>query len=165
MGSGPEDHDGLAEPVGRLVAELGANLLTGGGRGVMATVSRAFCATPGRLGHSIAVLPAREDDPLCAPRPGYPNPWVEIAIRTHLPLSSDRGTEVLSRNHINVLSSDAVVALPGGAGTASETRLALRYERPLLAFLGVGGEIDGLAPGVPIARSIREVEDFLRSVL
>ena len=30
----------------------------------------------------------------------------------------------MSRNHVNVLSSDVVVALPGGPGTLSELRLA-----------------------------------------
>jgi predicted Rossmann-fold nucleotide-binding protein len=41
---------------------------------------------------------------------------------------------MLSRNHINVLSADAVVALPGGAGTRSEIDLAKRYGIPLIAY-------------------------------
>src|SRR5262249_34546586 len=50
---------------------------------------------------------------------GYPNEWVELTIFTHLP---DRGTDgalASSRNHLNVLSADAIVALPGGEGTES----------------------------------------------
>lgn len=67
------------------------------------------------MGMAIGVLPCREDDPHCQPKPGYPNPWVEVPLVTHLPLSEPRGTEPLSRNHIIVLSSAAVIALPGGA--------------------------------------------------
>lgn len=43
---------------------------------------------------------------------------------THLPLSGPFGTEDRSRNHISILSSDVVVALPGGDGTSSELQLA-----------------------------------------
>lgn len=46
------------------------------------------------------------------------------------------GQEALSRNHINILTSDVVVALPGGPGTASEVRLALHYGKPVVLFLG-----------------------------
>ena len=39
------------------------------------------------------------------------NRFVELPIRTHLHLSGAQGTELASRNHINVLSSDVVIAL------------------------------------------------------
>jgi uncharacterized protein (TIGR00725 family) len=116
MGSGKSEHAALAEPLGTWLACEGVHLLTGGGRGVMTAVSRAFCAVAGRAGLSIGVLPGdgwgRSPD-------GYPNPWIELAIRTHLPLRGPEGGALLSRNHINVLSADAIVALPGGAGTAA----------------------------------------------
>jgi len=164
IGSGGERHERLATDVGRLLAGLGAHLLTGGGQGVMAAVSEAFAATLGRQGIVVRVLPCKEGDP-CTPKDGYPNPWVEIPIRTHLPHSGERGTEPSSRNHINVLSSAAIVALPGGAGTASEAALALRYGRPIIAYLGPTGEIPRLDARVPVARSIDEVERFLEGVL
>jgi uncharacterized protein (TIGR00725 family) len=129
MGAGREGHRALARPVGVLVAELGFHLLTGGGPGVMAEVSRAFVETPRRDGLAIGVLPGG-----AASKPGYPNPYVELAIRTHLPLTGEEGTRPESRNHVNVLSADRVVALPGGAGTRSEVVLALRYGRPLRLF-------------------------------
>jgi predicted Rossmann-fold nucleotide-binding protein len=59
---------------------------------------------------------------------------VELAIYTHLPYSGTQGAHDLSRNHINVLSSAAIVALPGEAGTASEVALAVRYGKPVIAF-------------------------------
>src|SRR5690349_12237256 len=93
MGSGTDEHAALAEPLGRWVAEQGYDLLTGGGAGVMAAACRGFAAVPDRRGVSVGVLPA-------GPPPGYPNPWVDVAIRTHLPRRGKEGTDVLSRNHI-----------------------------------------------------------------
>ncbi len=134
MGSGVEAHEDLAEPLGRAIAEAGWHLLTGGGRGTMRATSRAFNETAGRAGLSIGVLPSREEGADGRAPDGYPNPWVEVAIYTHLPLSGAAGTGPDSRNHMNVLSADAVVALPGGAGTWSEIELSLRYRRPLAIF-------------------------------
>jgi uncharacterized protein (TIGR00725 family) len=164
IGSGSEDHRAAAEAVGALLANLGVHLLTGGGRGVMAAVSRAFAETPGRAGLVIGVLPCLEGDPTRS-KEGYPNEWIEIVIPTHLPLSGERGTEPMSRNHINVLASNAVIALPGGPGTASEAELAVRYGRPILAFLESPGQIPGLPTDVPVVCSLGEVETFLRSAL
>ena len=132
MGSGVDSHEDLAVPLGRAIASAGWHLLTGGGAGTMTATSRAFAETPGRAGLCIGVLPGAEDGH--GEPDGYPNPWVEVAIRTHLPLSGAAGTGPDSRNHINVLSADAVVALPGSAGTRSEIALALRYERPLALY-------------------------------
>jgi uncharacterized protein (TIGR00725 family) len=164
IGSGSEEHLSEAEPVGRLLARLGVHLLTGGGQGVMTAVSRAFAETPGRAGLVIGVLPCREGEP-SRPKEGYPNPWVEVVIPTHLPLSGVRGTDPMSRNHINVLASNAVVALPGGPGTGSEAELAVRYGRPILAYLETAGQIPGLPTDIPVVRSVGEVEVFLKSAL
>jgi uncharacterized protein (TIGR00725 family) len=134
MGSGVDEHDELARPVGELLAELGVNLLTGGGHGVMTAVSRAFVRSPRASGISIGVIPCASLSNRARQKPGYPNPFVELPIFTHLPLSGDEGTADLSRNHINVLTSDAIVALPGGDGTASEVTLARRYGKPVMMF-------------------------------
>lgn len=153
MGSGSEAHRELAAPLGRLIAELGCHLLTGGGGGVMASVSAAFVAVQPRAGRSIGVLPGPDS------RPGYPGPSVEIPIRTHLPLSGALGTDARSRNHVNVLSSDVVIALPGGEGTRSEVELAIRYRRPVLLF----GPRDAFRewPRAEHAETLEEVARFL----
>ena len=39
-----------------------------------------------------------------------------------------------ARNCINVLSSDVVVACPGGTGTISEIALALKYGKPVIVL-------------------------------
>ena len=163
MGSGTSSHADRAAPLGRWLAQRGVHLLTGGGGGVMAAVSRAFHESPDRLGMVIGILPCEEGS--TRPKPGYPNEWVELPIYTHLPLSGTRGREPLSRNHINVLTSDVIIALPGGAGTASETALALSYGRPIVAYLEQRDDIEGLSSEVPVRNSLDEVCQFVESVL
>lgn len=148
IGSGLEEHDELASPLGALLASLGVNLLTGGGKGVMTSVSRAFTGAPRRRGISIGIIPCRSESERTTPKDGYPNPFVELPIYTHLPHSGNRGQEDLSRNHIIILSSAAIIALPGSAGTASEVALARRYGKPVIA--------------ISRATDISEVEKFLR---
>ena len=144
-----------------MLAEMGVHLLTGGGGGAMESVSRAFYETPGRRGCVIGILPSAEGDPLRRPKPGYPNRWVEIPIATHLPLSGEHGQDDPSRNHINILSADAVVALPGGSGTLSEVKLALRYEKPVVAFLEDRAELPEIPEQVPVVGEVAGVRSFL----
>ena len=134
----------------------------------MAAVSESFHDTPNRRGLVIGILPCDESSTNPKegyPKEGYPNQWVEIPVQTHLPLSGDRGTEPLSRNHINVLTSDLVVALPGDTGTLSEVRLAIKYERPVIAFLESDQEIPGLPDGVPVSSSLEGVQTFVLTQL
>lgn len=163
MGSGSDSHEARAEALGRALAALEVHLLTGGGRGVMESVSRAFASVPNRVGRVIAVLPAAEGRN--GPPEGYPNPWIEIPVQTHLPLRGARGGDAMSRNHVNVLTSDVVVVLPGGAGTLSEARLAIRYGTPVVAHLVDRTEFSGLPAEVPLASDLAQVVDFIRAAL
>jgi predicted Rossmann-fold nucleotide-binding protein len=135
----------------------------------MEEVSRAFFETRPRAGLVLGIVPANVE-PLEAIEsrrpsaveydvpPGYPNEWVEIAIYTHLPDSGPEGTLRSSRNHINVLSADAIVALPGREGTVAEMWLATQYGVPILAY----GDAHGPTPyGIPRAQTIDEVREFL----
>lgn len=169
MGSGSARHAQLAEPLGRALARLGVHLLTGGGAGVMESVSRAFSAVPGREGLVIGILPAGDTRPDRAEAdpgtpPGYPNPRVELAIRTHLDYRGDDGSGLRSRNHINILSSDVVIALPGSSGTASEVELAIRYHRPLI-LLGDTTRAERIPGSVPTAETVDEAVEFVRRAL
>lgn len=161
MGSGEVEWAERTTDLGQWLAGKGVHLLTGGGRGVMASISRAFFDVPERKGSVIGVLPCQADDPDCRPKEGYPNPWVEIPIVTHLPLSGSQGADPLSRNHINILSSDIIIALPGGAGTLSEVMLAVKYQRPLVAYLHERSELSGLPPTVPIVNTLEGVQEFV----
>jgi predicted Rossmann-fold nucleotide-binding protein len=130
---------------------------------VMAAVSRAFVGVRPRRGRAIGVLPSNESRR--APRQGYPNTWVEIPIVTHLPASGEAGETAQSRNHLNILSADVVVVMAGGAGTRSEARLALRYRRPVVAYLADRSEVPGLPAEIPLATSLSAVQRFVRAAL
>lgn len=161
MGSGTSEYADIAEPLGTWLAGLPVHLLTGGGPGVMTAVSRAFATVEPRQGSVIGIVPGTATDSGYLAKPGYPNPHVEIPLYTHLPLSGEQGCEPMSRNHINVLSSDLIIALPGGTGTLSEVTLALRYGKPLVALLPVGFDIPGLSTDVPRARGLAAVQAFV----
>jgi predicted Rossmann-fold nucleotide-binding protein len=165
MGSSTRAFEDLAAPLGRWLASAGVHLLTGGGVGSMEAVSRAFAEVEPRAGLVVGVLPADLPDGIAVPRAGYPNPSVELAIFTHLPLSGITGTDPRSRNHINILSSDVVIVLPGNEGTESEMTLAVRYQKPVIAFFG-DHMVDWQPPeGIPVARTMAEVEAVVRTVL
>jgi uncharacterized protein (TIGR00725 family) len=161
MGSGTNEHDALGRDIGELLARLGVNLLTGGGRGVMTSVSRAFVQGSRNRGICIGIIPCFSETERAKPRDGYPNQYVELAIYTHLPHSGPRGKEDLSRNHINILSSVAVIALPGEHGTATEVSLAVDYKKPVIAYSPERQLVEHFPRSVPRATSLREVEEFL----
>ena len=102
-----------AHEVGRLIALEEWVLLTGGrNEGVMAEASRGASCAGGLV---IGVLPGDSIDEAA--------PHVDVAIPTGM---GD------ARNAINVLASQVVIALPGGAGTVSEIALALKSGRPVV---------------------------------
>lgn len=102
-----------ARQIGSLIAAEGWVLLTGGrASGVMDACSRGAKDAGGLV---VGVLP--DTDTLRA------SSAIDIAIRTGL---GD------ARNVVNVLSSDVVIALPGGAGTLSEVALALLACKPVI---------------------------------
>jgi uncharacterized protein (TIGR00725 family) len=110
-----------ARQLGRLVAEAGWVVLTGGRpAGVMEAASAGAKSVPGSL--TIGVLPSGPDGPVSA--------HVDVALFTAM---GD------ARNAINVLASDVVVACGvEGPGTASEVALALKAGRPTI-LLAAGG--------------------------
>ncbi len=163
MGSGTDAHRDRASDLGLWLGSQGVHLLTGGGPGVMEAVSKAFCSVRARAGKSIGVLPGQVNDGMYHPIPGYPNPWVELPVRTHLPLSSFHGTQLESRNHINILTPDVIVALPGSHGTASEVQLAVQYGKPLVAYVSASTEIPGLPDGIYVESDFEKVKSFVRS--
>ena len=133
FGSGRSQHGNaeLAYQVGKLVGQCDVHLLTGGGQGVMADASRGFVesAPAGRL--AIGVLPSAKD--WTQPKRGYPNPWVQLPIVTHL--AGTNPSAMTSRNPINVLSVSQAIILHGSAGTLAEAKLCCQLERPALVLL------------------------------
>lgn len=165
VGSGSDEHTELAHEIGELLAMLEVNLLTGGGRGVMASVSRAYTQAARKRGICIGIIPCSSTRERDKPKQGYPNEFVELPIFTHLPYSGHRGTDDLSRNHINALSCSAIIALPGGAGTATEVALALEYNKPVIVYSADASLTQSFPKAVQRATTIGEVRIFLRKHL
>ena len=74
------------------------------------------------------------------------------------------GADAFSRNHVNVLTSDVIIALPGSTGTASEVALSIHYGRPLVLF-GELARARDLPDEVATASSVDEVIAFVRDAL
>lgn len=114
IGSGRSDPkwDSWAEAIGREIAKAGAVLVCGGLSGVMAAAAKAAKEAGGT---TIGILPGTD--------PKEANPGITIPIPTGL----GEG-----RNLIVVQSSDALIAVGGGAGTLSEIGFALKLRKPLI---------------------------------
>jgi predicted Rossmann-fold nucleotide-binding protein len=167
--------DGRARAVGRIVADFGCHLLTGGGGGAMEIVARHFCETPGRAGRSIGVLPGSGEGfagaKLGAVTPyrltskqRYPNPWIEVPVYTHLPGSDPKGAN--SRNILNMASGDIVIVLAGGNGTQAELEIALGLGKPVIAFIGRDDRVGSYSFGsLPKGTTVVEDERSLLEAL
>lgn len=106
---------GLAFRLGQLVAAGGDVLLCGGrAEGVMDAAARG---ARDRGGLTVGILPGSDPDQAAAS--------IDLAVATGLGQA---------RNAVNVLSSDAVVACAGGAGTLSEVALALKSGKLVVAL-------------------------------
>jgi predicted Rossmann-fold nucleotide-binding protein len=178
-----KDYVDLANTVGGAIADQGFHLLTGGGGGLMEAVGLAFLREKEellkankRVGSLISIIRAKQLPELDEQKRHWEankdNKLGEIVIRTHLPFSGENGRDTLSRNHINALSSDLVVVLPGGSGTFSEMQLAWEYEKHIMVYLGTHGKVGGkssadlrnvfLGEQVRIGNSKVELERWLR---
>ena len=135
MGGGQVDDDvlDLARQLGAGIAQRGWVLLNGGrNAGVMAASARGAKQVGGTV---VGVLPDRDAR--------QASPDLDVAIVTGL---GD------ARNVINVLSSDVVIACPGGAGTLSEVALALKNGKPVILL--------GFEPG-PALEAYRQTGQLL----
>ncbi|GAC1354362.1 MAG: hypothetical protein NVSMB42_11980 [Herpetosiphon sp.] len=117
--------EGASPEICRLAYDLGAAIATSGwtllngGRNV-GTMDAAARGAHDHGGLTIGILPDSTRE-----RASY---YIDIPVLTGM---GD------GRNYLNVLSSQVVIALPGGAGTLSEIALALKIGRPviLLGFI------------------------------
>ena len=117
---GPSDADDAlretAYAVGKMLAQRGAVVMTGGLGGVMAAASQGAHDAGGLV---IGLLPTSE--------PTDANEFVDVAIPTGL-------GEL--RNGLLVRSVDGVIAVGGSWGTLSEIALAMRTGTPVVCLLG-----------------------------
>ncbi|MGH9230564.1 MAG: TIGR00725 family protein [Acidimicrobiales bacterium] len=115
----------LAEEVGRLLAQRGCVVVTGGRAGVAEAASRGAVLAGGS---AVGILPgtARTEA----------NPYVTIAVPTGMGEA---------RNALVVMDAAAVIALPGAYGTLSEVAFALLAGTPVIV-LGEGWDVAGTIP-------------------
>lgn len=123
----------IARETGRLIAEQGWILITGGRTGVMEAASRGSRESHGV---TIGILPGSD--------PEDANTYIDIPIATGLGHA---------RNAVIVQSANAVIAFQGGPGTLSEIGLALKTGKPVFAvnawhtvpgLVSVSGPVDAI---------------------
>jgi uncharacterized protein (TIGR00725 family) len=113
-GTAEPELERLAAEVGRLLALHGAVLVCGGLGGVM---EAAACGAREAGGTTIGILPGESR--------AEANPWIDYAVATGI----GHG-----RNLAVAASGDALIAVGGEWGTASEIALARKLGRPVVVL-------------------------------
>jgi len=121
VGSGTK-HEENAETIGRLLAERGVTVVTGGLGEVMAAAARGAKSAGGT---TIGILPGETQTDA--------NPWLDHVVVTGI----GHG-----RNLAVVASGDAVIAVGGRYGTLAEIGFALTLGRPVVV-LEPGWQVEG----------------------
>jgi uncharacterized protein (TIGR00725 family) len=132
IGSG-EEWEGLAEDAGRLLAERGCTVVTGGLGEVMAAAHRGAKEAGGT---TLAILPGEDR--------GAANPWADHVVVTGIGHA---------RNLAVAASGDAVIAIGGSYGTVAEMALALRLGRRVVAVEGAP-HVDGALRAASVAEAV-----------
>lgn len=122
IGSGVA-HEVAAEEVGRLLAQRGCVVVTGGLGEVMAAAHRGAKAAGGT---TIAILPGE--------RRADANPWADHVVVTGIGHA---------RNLAVAATGDAVIAVGGGWGTVAEIAFARRLGRRVVILEG-GPAVEGV---------------------
>ena len=132
IGSGRE-HEQRAEEVGRLLAERGCTVVTGGLGEVMAAAARGAKSAGGT---TIGILPgvSRVDA----------NEWIDHAVATGIGHA---------RNLAVAASGDVLIAVGGSWGTLAEIGLAMRLGRRVVV-LEPGWEIEGVERAATPAEAV-----------
>ena len=139
VGSGGE-WEASAEEVGRLLAERGCTVVTGGLDEVMSAAHRGAKAVGGV---TIAILPGESRRAA--------NPWADHVIVTGIGHA---------RNLAVAASGDAVIAIGGSYGTIAEMALALRLGRRVVALEGapdVDGAVRAATPAEAVDLALRHL--------
>lgn len=137
----------LAEEVGRRIAEEGWILLNGGrNQGIMAASAKG-CRDAG--GFSVGIHP---DPPHISGEEDIA-PDLDLVIHTGIGYA---------RNAINILSSQAIIVLPGSYGTLSEVTYAQTFKVPTVLL---GFEDQGFFPHVHRSEDVDDAIETVRRIL
>ena len=132
--------EGAAEEVGRLLAERGCTVVTGGLGEVMAAAHRGARSVGGT---TIAILPGEDRSAA--------NPWADHVVVTGIGHA---------RNLAVAASGDAVIAVGGSYGTIAEMALGLRLGRRVVALEGapvVDGTLSATSPAEAVELALRDL--------
>jgi hypothetical protein len=135
IGSGAAWED-AAEEVGRILAERGCTVVTGGLGEVMAAAHRG---AKGAGGTTVAILPG--EDRRAA------NAWADHVVVTGIGHA---------RNLAVAATGDAVIAVGGSWGTLAEMALARRLGRRVVALAGAPA-----VAGIPVAETPAEAVELV----
>jgi len=139
VGSGAQ-HEAAAAEVGRLLAERGCTVVTGGLGEVMAAAHRGAKEAGGT---TIAILPGEAH--------AAANEWADHVVVTGIGHA---------RNLAVAASGDAVIAVGGSWGTLAEIGFAMRLGRPVAVLEG-----GSVVEGVPRAATSVEAVDSVLGAL
>jgi len=139
IGSGAEWED-AAEEIGRLLAERGCTVVTGGLGEVMAAAHRGAKEAGGT---TLAILPGEEH--------GAANRWADHVVVTGIGHA---------RNLAVAATGEAVIAVGGSWGTLAEMAFARRLGRPVVALEGAP-----VVHGVETAPAPRDAVDRALALL
>jgi uncharacterized protein (TIGR00725 family) len=140
VGSGAE-HEAAAAEVGRLLAERGCTVVTGGLGEVMAAAHRGAKEAGGT---TIAILPGETH--------ADANPWADHVVVTGIGHA---------RNLAVAASGHGVVAIGGSYGTLAEIGFAMRLGRPVVVLEG-GPSVDGVLRGATPQEAVDALLEHLR---
>jgi uncharacterized protein (TIGR00725 family) len=112
--------------VGRLVAERGGVVVSGGLGGVMEAASQGAKEAGGL---TIGFLPSMD--------PSTANPYLDVVLPTGLGRA---------RNLLTARACDAIVMIGGGCGTLNELTISYAEARPIVVLRGSGGWADRIEP-------------------
>ncbi len=127
-----------AEAIGRMVAERGGVIVTGGRAGVMEAASKGARQAGGL---TVGFLPGMEKSGA--------NPYVDIVFPTGLGRA---------RNLLTARSCDALIMVGGSTGTLNELTIAYAEARPVVILEGSGGWADKIRPVLHAGRYLDERE-------
>lgn len=134
MGSHIEEWTEYAAPLGKMIAEHDYHLLTGAGGGAMISVAKCFVEQSNREGVCLGVFPTLNYTGNYLSAEEYPNPYIEIPLIVPLDQRAQNDSTPYSRNLMNIMSSHAIVVLPGEHGTRNEVSFAIQYKKPMILF-------------------------------
>jgi len=112
---------GIAEKIGKLIAQRGAVLVCGGHGGVMEAACRG---AKSENGITVGIMPFGKDEA---------NQYIDIAIPTNT------GN---IRNYLVSVTGDVTIAICGRWGTLNEIAFRMISRKPLILVKGSGGIVD-----------------------